>query len=553
MVFNIAPAPVGVRCKLRTTNILEFQNIEDKMNFNANYSMDRRRRFYRPVVKILKYSGVEKPELLIGNKEYQTVIHHIPERTELHPGGKMMLDFGSSFHGGIRINTIGFGTAVRVKFGESVSEAAGNSNQECSRKDAVLDLPTSGMLEYGNTVFRFVEITNVGDRDISLLNIIGVALECDIDVTGSFESSDCRLNDIWKTAVRTVHLCMQDYIYDGAKRDRIVWMGDMHPEVKGILCAFSDHSIIRDSFEFLIAQAPATRPMNNIYTYSCWFIISVWDYYLASGDRAFLQRHADYFETMLKTFAAFIDENGSECIPERRFLDWPNNDNLDAKHAGIQALLFWMMQTGEAILNELGRNADFARLAQNKLKKHIPSPAGRKAPAALLQLTGFADAEKVLEDDPFNDVSTFYGYYVIQAKKTIPALDLIRRYWGAMLDFGATTFWEDFDLKWTRNACRIDEYPVPGKDDIHADFGKYCYVGLRHSLSHGWSCGPAPFLSERVLGVRFVAPGKVSISPDLGDLEYARGTIPAPGGLITVEADRSGFKYTLPEGIERVN
>ena len=215
-------------------------------------------------------------------------------------------------------------------------------------------------------------------------------------------------------------------------------------------------------------------------------------------------------------------------------------------------LLYWMMQAGEQILNALGRKTEFLRQAQEKLKTHLPTPSGRKAPAALLHLTGFANAENILEDKPFNDVSTFYGYYVLQAKKTVPALDLIRRYWGAMLDFGATTFWEDFDLDWTRNANRIDEYPIPGKDDIHADFGKYCYIGLRHSLSHGWSCGPAPFLSERVLGVRFIAPGKVAVTPDIGDLEYVRGTVPVPQGVISVEADKNGFKCDLPQGWELV-
>ena len=253
-----------------------------------------------------------------------------------------------------------------------------------------------------------------------------------------------------------------------------------------------------------------------------------------------------------KTFAAFVDENGSECIPERRFLDWPNNDNPQAKHAGIQALLYWMLRAGEAVLTELGMETGYLTLARKKLKQHVPDPCSRKAPAALLTLMDFADRRDVLENDPFNDVSTFYGYYMLCAQKTVPALNLIRRYWGAMLDFGATTFWEDFDLKWTRNASRIDEYPVPGKDDIHADFGKYCYIGLRHSLSHGWSCGPAPFLSERILGVKFISPGKVQIQPDLGDLEYVHGTVPAPGGLITVEADKKGFKYTLPGGMEKI-
>ena len=61
---------------------------------------------------------------------------------------------------------------------------------------------------------------------------------------------------------------------------------------------------------------------------------------------------------------------------------------------------------------------------------------------------------------------------MLQTLPTGPALELIRRYWGAMLDFGATTFWEDFDLDWLKNTSPISELPVPGKDDLHADFGK---------------------------------------------------------------------------------
>ena len=81
-------------------------------------------------------------------------------------------------------------------------------------------------------------------------------------------------------------------------------------------------------------------------------------------------------------------------------------------------------------------------------------------------------------------------------------LDCIRQYWGAMLDLGATTFWEDFDLDWTANAGRIDELVPAGKKDIHGDFGNYCYKGFRHSLCHGWASGPTAWLSEHVLGVQ---------------------------------------------------
>ena len=211
------------------------------------------------------------------------------------------------------------------------------------------------------------------------------------------------------------------------------------------------------------------------------------------------------------------------------------------------------MQVAVRLFDELGLPAARLISAADLLRRHIPDPAGRKAPAALQTLTGLADRTDILEQDPFKDVSTFYGYYMLQAKKTIPALELIRKYWGAMLDFGATSFWEDFNLDWTENASRIDELPVPGKADIHADFGAYCYRGLRHSLSHGWSCGPAPFLSSRVLGVTFPAPGKVHFAPDLGDLDFASGTVPTPFGLIRVVAENGKkAKLELPQGLQLI-
>lgn len=526
------------------------------MHFHESCQIDQRHRFYLSVRRILLNSGVKNSEMLIGNQEIQPVMHSHPyEKCVMPPESSLVIDFEAALHGGIRIISDGGSfLSIRIRFGESVSEAIQVSNQDHSRKEELLHLPNgTGMTEYGNTVFRFVELRNMGKEDIWLPNVIGVALEEDIEVTGSFESSDDRLNEIWKTAVRTVHLCMQDYLYDGAKRDRVVWMGDMHPEIHGILCAFSDSSIIRRSFEFLIRRYPADEPMNNIYTYNCWFLIGLWDYFCASGDRDLLYAHRGYIRLMVETLAIFVNLDGVECIPERRFLDWPDDADQAAKHAGIQALLFWAMTAGEKLFLALDIPSDMVLQSKRRLSQHIPDPVGRKAPAALLMLTGLADHTDVLEKDPFRDISTFLGYYVLQAKATLPALTLIREYWGAMLDYGATSFWENFDLAWTQNASRIDEPPEPGKADLHADFGAYCYKGLRHSLSHGWSCGPAPFLSQRVLGVTFPEPGKVRIHPDLGDLNYVRGCVPTPRGLIQVEAEKGKtVRVELPEGLQQI-
>jgi hypothetical protein len=141
-------------------------------------------------------------------------------------------------------------------------------------------------------------------------------------------------------------------------------------------------------------------------------------------------------------------------------------------------------------------------------------------------------------------MSTFYGYYVLQARAMAcdyqGAMDCIRQYWGAMLDLGATTFWEDFDLDWTANAGRIDELVPAGKKDIHGDFGNYCYKGFRHSLCHGWASGPTAWLSEHVLGVQVVEPGcnVVRIEPHLADLDWAEGTFPTPMGVIKIRHEK---------------
>ena len=143
---------------------------------------------------------------------------------------------------------------------------------------------------------------------------------------------------------------------------------------------------------------------------------------------------------------------------------------------------------------------------------------------------------QVLGQNGYDGVSTFYGYYMIEAMSAAGesqrALDTVRDYWGAMLDVGATSFWEDFKLAWTNNCFRIDEMPVAGKKDIHGDYGEFCYPGFRHSLCHGWAGGPAAWCINHVLGIRPLDVGckTVEVKPFLGDLEWAEGSMALPDG-----------------------
>ena len=193
---------------------------------------------------------------------------------------------------------------------------------------------------------------------------------------------------------------------------------------------------------------------------------------------------------------------------------------------------------------------------------------GSKSGAALLALAGMTDAKKtaneVLKVGGAKGVSTFYGFYVLQALAKAgemdAALDIVRTYWGAMLDRGATTFWEDFNLDWLTDSSRIDELTPPGKKDLHGDFGAYCYEGFRHSFCHGWASGPTAWMSQQVLGVQPVDPGfaTVRISPQLGSLKWAEGTYPTPRGPIHVRHERQpdGSIKTdvkVPDGVKVLN
>ncbi len=184
---------------------------------------------------------------------------------------------------------------------------------------------------------------------------------------------------------------------------------------------------------------------------------------------------------------------------------------------------------------------------------------------ALMVLAGMRDAEEanreVFSRDPFRGVSPFFGYYVLQARALAGdfdgCLDLIRSHWGGMLQMGATTFWEGFDIDWMEGSTRIDELPVESMRDIHADFGGYCYKGWRHSLCHGWAGGPAAWLSEHVLGVKPASPGfnEVRIEPHLGGLDWASGTVPTPFGDIEVEHRQIDGRVVstvrLPDGVRQ--
>ena len=502
-----------------------------------------------------------------------------PDVVSFSPGGSVLLDFGKEIQGGIQIVRSLSGDKAPARFrlclGESVSEALSDVREEESTatndhslRDFEISVPWLGVAEYGNSGFRFARLDYLGDDDeIGILAVRAISKYRDIPYLGSFRCSDERLSQIWRTGAYTVHLNMQDYLWDGIKRDRLVWIGDMHPEVMTVGTVFGNHEVVRKSLDYVRDKTEPTSWMNGICSYSLWWIIIQHHLYQWYGDMDYLREQKEYLAKLLDNVISNV-RGSKEAYQDGRFIDWPSNDQPDVIHAGLQALTVRALEAGAEMSRLLGDGSLTERCSQTAkaMREYVPDHVGNSQAAALLAIEDMMDAGEasdiILANGP-EKFTSFMGYYLLEALakggRYSEAMDLISKYWGRMIDLGATTFWEDFNYKDGENAARIDEVVPEGKFDIHADGGAWCYVGLRHSFCHGWASGPTTWLSRHVLGIEPVGIGfkEVRIEPHLGNLEWAEGTFPTPYGVISVRHEKKAdgtvaSEIKLPKGIKRV-
>ena len=473
----------------------------------------------------------------------------------------ILLDFGKEIHGGIEISSAIRDSQKQVKihlcFGESVTEALSsvadgknpyNATNEHSLRDFDAFMPWLGSVRFGNTGFRFVRIDLLDtDMTYTLRHIRAIARERDIPYLGSFECSDKRLNEIWQTGAYTVKLNMQEYLWDGIKRDRLVWAGDMNPEVMAINTVFGANEVVNKSLDFSVDDTPLPGWMNGMCPYSLWWLINQWQVYLYQGNKEYLEKNHEYIKGLVKQISKYIKPDGTEALyGGTRFLDWPTSENPEVIHSGLQGLTVLAMNAAAEIGKSLG-DKELEELAKGdlrRLRKVKVDGYGNSQAISMKVLAGISQDEKKdvqkLLDNGVEAFSTFFGYYMLEAiakgGKYEEGMEMISKYWGAMLDLGATTFWEELVYTDALKAGRIDEIVPEGKFDIHAHTGKYCYIGLRHSLCHGWSAGPTIWLTRHVLGIYPTEPGckTLVVEPHLGNLEYAKGTFPTPYGVVTV-------------------
>lgn len=461
--------------------------------------------------RIIRQKNIENGDSLFIKRDLQIDLFENNVLSVNEDGGYIILDFGKELCGGIRILTMAVngekGAAVRIRFGESVTECCANlgeknATNDHSPRDFTYPLVTTSDVTVGETGFRFVRIDFPSGVSLKIKSIVAINRMLKLLLKNKYKGNDKTIKNIFNVAKRTVDLCSSgDYVWDGIKRDRLVWSGDLYPEILSLTYLYGRVKQIENTLDFERTHAKLDgKWISLITTYSMWWMACVAEYYFRTGTREFTQKQVCGVEETIKLFNEYVSNDGKMNYPEY-FVDWATK-NTEDEELGSRLISIFAVKKSIRLLKEFGRDVSDAERLLNNLCKNDFTVKRQKQVIALkyFALGNISDDEYArLVEGGAKGLSTYMSYFILTAVASRDkelAIEMMKEYFGGMLDKGATTFWEDFDVEWMDGSSRIDCFPKKGEKDIHGDYGKFCYKGFRHSLCHAWASGVINFIAE---------------------------------------------------------
>lgn len=452
-------------------------------------------------------------------------------------GDEFVLDFGIHLVGSVSFQLIG--TAVndapcrlRLTFGESpidVTENMENVKTWISTSwlpDEVINvdyLPDKVDLKRRHS-FRYLRIQVVdtspkfkvkfSDVSCQAVSAIGQGTEIE-DIT----FSDPILQAINDVAVFTLRDCMQTVFEDGPRRDRRLWIGDLRLQALTNYYTFKDFDLVKRCIYMFAAVArgdgsvPAcvfehsdlTPSTDYLVTYDALLATTISEYVEASGDVVSGRELWPTIQGCLKRALAHVDPTSHTFDSSRsakvKFLDWAKGLETSA---GSHGLLLYTLKS----VNKLAKILAITPLPYTETIKNmtdgashflsqegdlIVSGPGKQislASASWLALSGAYPQETarttllnaMAHPQAIQPLTPYLWHYVCEALIEVgcleESLDLLKSYWGGMIEAGADTFWECFD----KNNPRASPY-----GDVR-----------NNSFCHAWSCTPAYLLRGKL-------------------------------------------------------
>ena len=499
---------------------------------------------------------------------------------ETHDEKGVLADFGRETFGFVILKGITGKGTVRIVYGESPEEADAGLDVDVwenvaldAAKGTTYRLPVS-------RAFRYIRVTPLsGDVKVASLSMEYEYLP--LAYKGAFRCDDEEINRIWDVAAYTLHLTTREFYLDGIKRDRWVWSGDTRQSVNMAAYLFADNAVTRRTLSLLGGKDPIGSHINTILDYTLFWIMSVGEYYLYSGDADYLKEIWPRVKAQTEYCLAQTDKDGFlvDKPGDWVFIDWTpgpmrrGGGALSFEQILLVEALGTASQTA-ALVGDAAKASEYASRAVELRGKIVPTYWSEEKQGLLSfrdrkdgkvsELTrypnifglfyGYFDSatqarvvKNVLENDAVMKIVTPYmRYYELESLCVLGqqanVTRMIKDYWGGMLKQGATSFWEEFDP----SKKGVEHYAMYGRP-----FGK--------SLCHAWGASPIYLLGRYYLGVKPTAPGFATyeVKPNLGGLKWMKGKVPTPFGAIcvkmegdTVEVSSDGGRGTLvlPDG-----
>ncbi len=409
--------------------------------------------------------------------------------------------------------------------------------------------------------------------------------------TASFACSDPRLEQIFKAGLRTVQLCSPDAFVDCPTREQRAWTGDgvVHQMVH--LAANRDARLARRYVE--LGNSPRSDgilPMVSVslmeltgsFTLPDWsmhWLHGLHNWYRYRGERAAILAWLPTAARILRWYAPYQTASGVlKDVGEWNLVDWSSVSTSDTSSLltaewarGLREfaeMAAWLGETAsQRWAEELYERARagfevFWDERRGSYIDHIvdgtPRPEMSQIAGALAIVSGLAPKarwERIIDTitDPARLVvrswsgggqsqekfeQLQHGIYTIDwdVENEIVISEPFMSYVvhdAAALAAQAGRL-PDLYLRWS-------EFLAGGYDTIGENWGTGTHA-------HGWSCTPTRDILIYTLGVTPAEPGftRAHVAPRLGRLAWAKGSLPTPSGVLSLEVSPAGLQIDSP-------
>jgi hypothetical protein len=447
--------------------------------------------------------------------------------------------------------------------------------------------------------FRFILLTLTSPGTVTLA---GAAVDFQAyratagDYRGWFRSSEDQLNRMWYAGAYTLQLNMKPAglnglpdarIYDGAKRDRSIWTGDLLVQGPTILNTLGDvgAAYLKSSLNALFAtqradgalpgspdfgkgRSPGGSPLFYSNNYSGYGARAAIDYYRYTGDRDYILGVLPNLRRELAYNDAFRTGDNLVVSNDRDF--WQATQTGAVTKYSID---YYILLREMAWLERTVGSADAATGYDAKadaIKVAVNARLWNPALGAYGQSTDHPD---VLVEDA-NALALQYDF--VPADRRAGVLDALRKLWtpyGAILGPGLQDPTGHTIEPFGNGMETAGRFAVGDTDGALAlmrrtwgpmvDPRNPLYTGglwefknndggvnrATASLAHGWAAAPTVQLTQQVLGVSPVGAGYATwaVQPRPGRLAWAQGVVPTRYGDISARWTSAvrGHLFTL--------